>query len=81
MSVSHPKSWHKTRNNSGTEQSSIARYNGNIIPRKSTWEKEEELRKVYLELFRYTTPQLRDDVFFKGEGCNILGFRTIMRLF
>ncbi|KAK1611657.1 hypothetical protein QYE76_035330 [Lolium multiflorum] len=32
--------------------------------REATWEKEEDLRKTYPELIQ---PQLRDEVFFKGE--------------
>ena len=34
--------------------------------REATWEKEDELRQSYPELFRYTPLQLRDEVLFKG---------------
>jgi hypothetical protein len=33
MSRNHPKFWQKTGNNSGIDQSSIVRYNGNTIPK------------------------------------------------
>jgi hypothetical protein len=66
--VEKPSKRQKIGKNSRIEQLSIAKSNRKTIPReKLSWEKEEKLRKAYPELFTYTTPQLRDEVFFK-EG-------------
>ena len=39
--------------------------------REATWEKEEDLRRDYPQLFRYPIRlQLRDEVLIRGRGCN-----------
>jgi hypothetical protein len=35
--------------------------------REATWEKEEDLRQAYPELFRYTNSYFRDEVLLRGK--------------
>jgi hypothetical protein len=44
--------------------------------REATWEKEEDLRKSYPELFRYLDYNFRTKFLLRGRGCNIPELRT-----
>src|SRR3954471_19480040 len=44
--------------------------------REATWEKEDDLREVYLELFRYTSANFGMKFNLRGEVYNIPAFRN-----
>ncbi|KAK1660275.1 hypothetical protein QYE76_048434 [Lolium multiflorum] len=45
--------------------------------REATWEKEEDLRKTYPELFRYYNHNFGTKFSLRGKGCNVPGLETI----
>ncbi|KAK1629861.1 hypothetical protein QYE76_004176 [Lolium multiflorum] len=45
--------------------------------REATWEKEEDLRKTYPELFRYYNHNFGTKFSLRGKGCNVPGLEMI----
>jgi hypothetical protein len=45
--------------------------------REATWEKEEDLRATYPELFRYYNHNFGTKFSLRGKGCNVPGLETI----
>ncbi|KAK1610026.1 hypothetical protein QYE76_033699 [Lolium multiflorum] len=45
--------------------------------REATWEKEEDLRKTYPELFRYYNHNFGTKFSLRGKGCNVPGLEKI----